>query len=134
VLSDHALHLLTRVLLRLCSPPRAHAIVARIGGVLPVRDRVCDIERAATTLKGRGSCLSRALTLAARIPDADVVIGVQPRPGMRLLAHAWIERSGAAMDPSDVVGAEIARLNGLARRLHRRVGARPTPSERSFER
>lgn len=111
MLVDHSLHAVTRILLRVCSPALTHAIVTRIGRLLPPRDQPSEIARATTRLQGRGTCLTRALTLAARIPDAEVVIGVQPRRGQRLLAHAWLERRGAAIDPLDVTGSEIVRLS-----------------------
>lgn len=71
-----------------------------------------DARRAARSLGRHGSCLSRALAVAARAPTADVVIGVQPRQAAPLFAHAWIEMNGAPIDPAEVAGVAIARLRG----------------------
>lgn len=110
-ITDEALHLLARVLLRVCSPKHAYSIVVKVGGLLPPLPGGPEaLRRAAIRLGPRGTCLSRALTMAARVPEADLVIGVLPRVGQRLFAHAWVELAGKPIDPSDVAGGEIARL------------------------
>jgi hypothetical protein len=109
-MTDEGLHLLARVLLRLCSPQRAHEILTRVGGLLhPHADR-SELLRAGRRMRSHGTCLSRALAVAARAPQAEIVIGVLPRRGQRLLAHAWLEVCGMPLNPSDVVGTEIARI------------------------
>jgi hypothetical protein len=108
--TDEALHGLARLLLRLCSPQRAHALLVGIGALLPPRAQRSEIRRAAWRLRRRGTCLSRSLALAARIPDAEIVIGVAPRTDALFFAHAWLELHGEAIDPSDREGSEIARL------------------------
>ncbi|MBV9947653.1 MAG: lasso peptide biosynthesis B2 protein [Myxococcales bacterium] len=109
-MTDEAIHALARVLLRLCSPLRAHSLLVRAGALLPRRRGHVEILRAASRLRSRGTCLSRALALAARTPEADVVIGVMPQIARPIFAHAWLELHGEAIDPSDVAGSEIARL------------------------
>jgi hypothetical protein len=109
---DLALLALAHGLLRVLPPLRAHALLLRIGRRLP-EIRTPEEARAASAKLGRlGSCLSRALTVAARAPTADVVIGVAPTGASPLFAHAWLEMSGHPVDPSDVAGAAIARLRG----------------------
>jgi hypothetical protein len=111
VFQDLALLVLAHGLLRVFPPLRAHALLLRVGRRLP-EIRTPEEAREASARLGRlGSCLSRALTVAARTPTADVVIGVAPTASP-LFAHAWLEMSGRPVDPSDVAGAAIARLRG----------------------
>jgi hypothetical protein len=109
VTTDQLLNLAARVLLRTLPPLKAHAVLRRVGRLLPERRSRPEILAAAEKLGAGGSCLSRALALAARAPSATVVIGVQPEPG-KLLAHAWLEVGGQPLRPSDPMGQEIARL------------------------
>lgn len=104
---DHALHALAYAALRVMPPNRAHAVVMRAGSLFRQRRSRDDVRRAAARLR-RGTCLSRALAIAARAPDSEVVIGVHP-PGA-FEAHAWVELSGAPLLSSDPRGAEIVRL------------------------
>jgi hypothetical protein len=47
--------------------------------------------RVAQQLGGRGTCLSQALTIAARLPGAQVVIGSDGSSAGVFGAHAWVE-------------------------------------------
>ncbi len=106
----HALHAVARVALRLRPPLRAKAIVDRVGRhFVPFRD-VSEAKDAASLLDGHGTCLSRALTVAARLPDAEVVIGVDPQAAEPLYAHAWVEIGGDPLRKEDPGGREIVRL------------------------
>jgi hypothetical protein len=130
VFSDLALLALAHGLLRILPPLRAHSLLLRIGRRWP-EIRTPEEAREASARLGRlGSCLSRALAVAARAPAADVVIGVAPGDGTSdgtsaasprrgrnqgtspLFAHAWLEMGGLPVDPSEVAGAAIARLRG----------------------
>ncbi len=100
-----------RVLLRTRSPATAHRIMLQLGRVLPQRRDADDLRRSARQMEGRGTCLTRALALAARAPLAEIVIGVEPhRESLR--AHAWLEWNGVPLSTTDPVGLEIARLRG----------------------
>jgi hypothetical protein len=112
MITDELLNLAARILLRTCTPLTAHAVLVRVGRRLPQRHTSEDVSHAASGLRARGTCLSRALAIAARAPRADVVIGVQPEGGEGLLAHAWVEVDGVPLDPADPMGREIARLRG----------------------
>jgi hypothetical protein len=107
---DEALHAFARVLLRCCSPRRAYEILRRVGALLPPHADRDGVLRASALIRRRGTCLSRALAVAARAPAAELVIAVTPRPNDRLLAHAWLELAGEPVAPSEVAGSEIARL------------------------
>lgn len=106
---DRLLNLVAIVLLRARPPLEAHAILKRVGRLLPPHRGREDVLRAAGRLGPRGTCLSRALALAARTPGAAVVIGVRPEPGT-IEAHAWVELDGRPLRATDPSGEEIARL------------------------
>ncbi len=106
-LLDHALHGLAFVAIRALSPRAAHSLVLRAGALLPQRRSHAAVARAARRLRF-GTCLSRAITIAARAPRSDVVIGVSA-PGS-FGAHAWVEIDGVPLREDDRAGAEIARL------------------------
>ncbi len=110
MLADQAIHVLARTLLRVCAPIRAHAILLRVGARLPALRTPEQARRVVASLVPRGTCLSRSLTVAARTPGAEVVIGVAPRERRALHAHAWIEMDGVPLDAAEVSGAVIARL------------------------
>src|ERR1700704_603630 len=105
---DEAIHLFARILLRICSPARTYAVVTRVGALLPQHRTRTEVCYAANRVRRRGTCLSRALAVAARGPHVEMVIGVTPRIGDPLFAHAWLELAGEPIDPSDVAGHEIA--------------------------
>jgi hypothetical protein len=109
-MTDHALHLIARIVVRFCSPKRACAILGQVGALLPPRGSRVDILRAGARIRGRGTCLTRSLAMAARAPLAEVVVALTSRPGERLKAHAWLELSGEPIDPSEVEGRVIARI------------------------
>ncbi len=71
-------------------------------------------ESIASALDSRGTCLSRSLTLAARLPDAEVVIAVDARSlgghGAAFTAHAWVESHGVPLRSDDVIAGEIVRI------------------------
>lgn len=113
MVASRLLHLLARASVRLLAPRAAHRVVRAIGRALPALD-ASEATRVAAALAGRGTCLSRALALGARLPGAVVVIGVA-RPGGAdadgaFTAHAWLERDGVVL-ASDAEGHhELARL------------------------
>jgi hypothetical protein len=110
--ADLAMLLAARGLLAACPPARAHAVLLRIGARFPPIETADEARRTLRFLARYGTCLTRSLAVAARIPRADVVIGVAPRKDAPLFAHAWVEMDGMAVDPADVAGAIIARLHG----------------------
>ncbi len=118
MIRDLALLALAQSLLRFLPPLRAHAVLLRVGALLPELRTADEVRRALSHISGHGTCLGRAMAVAARTPTADVVIGVdrhapEESPARRrLFAHAWIEMSGAPVDPLDAMGAPIARIRG----------------------
>jgi len=114
-MTDEVLHLVARILLRVCSPQRASTLMGNIGSVLPNHRNRFDLMRVSARIRNRGTCLSRALAVAARAPDATVAIGVTPLGAGRPFAHAWVELAGEAIDPLDVAGGVIARMRPVRR-------------------
>ena len=108
----HTLHWAVRVALRVGSPLRAKRIADAIGRRLPAYRTLDEARGGLRILGASGACLSRALTIASRLPGAHVVIAVDPRVSGRLRAHAWVEVDGVVLDEPPLRGAlhEIARL------------------------
>ena len=116
----HGLHLLTRVALRMLGTGKAWELVSRVGRVMPALDAT---EAVAESLGRSGSCLSRSMTLAARMHGARVAVGVKKSgyravhatrfglaPSRAIAAHAWIEIAGAPIVEGDPYGKVIADL------------------------
>lgn len=114
LIAEDFLNLAAHALLRICSPSTTHAVLQRAGDFLPRRRTREELRWAALNMKQRGTCLTRALALAARSPRAEVVIGVH-YDERDLRAHAWVELDGGPLDPSHPSGREIARLGGAIR-------------------
>jgi hypothetical protein len=110
MLLNRATLVLAKALLRTCSPLRAHRIMRRVGTFLPSIRSTSEAREAVRNLSRHGSCLARSLAVAARMPEADIAIGVSPDSIAPLSAHAWIEIDGVSIEPTEVVGSVIARL------------------------
>ena len=110
----HALHLVARIALRTRPPLRAKALVDRAARISPTLRGVGDAQAAIRVLFPTGSCLSRALTVAAALPNAEVVLGMDPWKGASATAHAWLEIGNARVDTNPVSGGtfpdELARF------------------------
>src|SRR5215472_15366680 len=92
--ATRALHLVARLAIRAFPPLLARRVVVRFARLLPpVYDELVARELA-ELLDRSGTCLSRAITLAARMPKAEVVIGVNPGAPRPYFAHAWVEVGG----------------------------------------
>ena len=108
------IHAISRAALELPSPLRTKRVMKLVGRLFPAIDadeallQIEQLERAK-----RGTCLSRALSVAVRVSGASVVIGVSKDPansGGGTTAHAWIEVNGAPLRDEPVRTLEIARL------------------------
>jgi hypothetical protein len=94
----HALHWVARAALRVRSPLQAKNLVDRVAARLRPLGGIDEARAALEHLFPSGSCLSRALTVAAALPGAEVVIGVDGSSAARLSAHAWLEMRGVRLD------------------------------------
>ena len=134
------LHLLARIALRVRPPLGAKALVDQIGAKLPSLRGLHDARAGVQELFPAGSCLSRALTIAALLPGAEVVIGVDSRCAGRLTAHAWLEIDSVRVDTDPVRRGhfpdELARLPpGQARADNRlRISLSATAEQSSRKR
>ena len=106
---DGSLLLLARSLLHVMPPSRVLAVLRILSAKAPSLRTSEEARSHAKALRG-GSCLARSLAIAARTPTAQIAIGVEPRRGSRLFAHAWIEMDGRPIDPSEPAGEVIAHL------------------------
>jgi hypothetical protein len=103
--ANRILHVAARVAVRLQRPLRAKRTVDALGSLLTPLGSDAEAQAMANELRDAGSCLTRALTVAARLPGAEVVIGAPPTRGGPLAAHAWVERSGVRIE---TVGEELS--------------------------
>jgi hypothetical protein len=109
ILGGFGLHLVARFATRVLPPDRAKRVVDRMGELLPPLRAAVDAEAYLAELSGSGSCLTRALAVAARWPGGQVVIGGNVGEALRdFAAHAWVENRGIRVGADSSI--EIARL------------------------
>ena len=107
------LHAVARGAIYLQSPLRAKRTVGWIGAHMKPLEGVDKARSAMRLLRGMGgSCLSRSMTVAARLPGSVVVLGVDPRSSARVSAHAWVEKDREIVDDA---GAATCSTEELAR-------------------
>jgi hypothetical protein len=111
MLATRILHAVAVLAVRTRPPLAAKRIVDALGRALPALS-LGDAMRTAQELEGSGTCLTRALAIAARLPGSEVVIGSDgPSRGTRPFgAHAWVEREGTIVSATMPSRFEIARL------------------------
>jgi hypothetical protein len=96
--------------------------VDRVAQHMPRLRGADDARAAVSALRHSGSCLSRAIAVAATIPGADVVIGVDIWRSAQLAAHAWVEIDGECVDTTlggPPLPTELARLGPTSHRVAR---------------
>ncbi len=109
VLADHLLHLFAFVAVRTRAPLQAKCAVDTVGRLLPALS-LGNAMRVGQELEGRGTCLTRALTVASRLPGSDVVLGTDEGRTRGFAAHAWVEYRGTLVCGTPAARYEIARL------------------------
>ncbi len=110
MLSLHALNLAALVALAFMKPREVRGLMGRLGAKLHRDIDEVTARDAVGRLKPVGTCLSRSLAIAARLPNAEVVIGVRKEGAGDVRAHAWVELGGKPLVDGEVVGEELARL------------------------
>jgi hypothetical protein len=109
LLGGHLLHLAARLATRLWAPERAKWVTDAVGFCMPRLRSSIEAGAYLAELSGRGTCLTRALAVAARWPGAEVVIGGRTgEKGAGFSAHAWVENEGVELGRDTNI--EIARL------------------------
>lgn len=121
-----ALHTASRLALRFLRPGPALRLVSALGRLAPRLSRG-EAQAYMVRLSRRGTCLSRSLAVASRLPGAKVMIGAVPvgYRAMRaafygargrdvLQAHAWVELDGRPLEGQEPLGKVLGTLE-LAR-------------------
>ena len=107
-MATHALHGAARLALQIQSPLAAKRTVMRLAARLRPFTDVDEARAAARVLSRKGTCLSRSLAIAARLPGSNVVIGVDVRRSSRVLGHAWVQLGSEIVYPAQPNGETIA--------------------------
>jgi hypothetical protein len=114
-LRDHGLNLAAWAALLVLPPLRASRVVARLASFGPPLESGAEARRALDALGPVGTCLSRAISVAVRLPGAEVVIGVSSglneRSDRPISAHAWIAVGESSFHAQSEDWVEIARLS-----------------------
>lgn len=109
MIANHFLHLVARVALRVRRPLQAKRIVDGIGRCFPTLSPAV-AARAARELEGRGTCLTRALVIASRLPGSELVFGTDGPDHTGFSAHAWVEYQGRLIAGGPASRHELTRL------------------------
>jgi hypothetical protein len=117
-LALHALHAAARAAFRVLPPLRAKAAVDWLARCIPPLASDEEARRALRELGTGGVCLTRAATIAALLPGAELVIGVDSHRGLPLRAHAWVAVHGEplAPDPQTAAFVPLAYIGAVASR------------------
>jgi hypothetical protein len=112
LLETQALHLIARAAVRWQSPLRAKRTVNAVAALLAPLSGQPEAAEILARL-WRGTCLTRSLAVAARLPGAEVVIAAgwkAPEGAESAWAHAWVEYRGVPLkDEGEFAGREVAR-------------------------
>jgi len=106
VLVSHSVHLIAHVFLSIFGPKRGFRHTRQFAKHM--RLDPYGARHVAALLEPYGTCLTRAIAVAARLPNSTVVLGGMVEE--RLHAHAWVEVGGRPLRSWDSCGEPIARL------------------------
>ena len=121
------LHGFVRASVRFQSPSASRTAFRRCSAYLPAVSDPKRVRLLVRILASRGTCWTRALTLATVVPRSEVVIGVNPADAT-MFAHAWVESPNRRVRRASLNVSEIARLPIRASRPRRRKGERTAPT------
>jgi len=96
---------------RLTSPLQAKLASDAVAAMLPPLRGAAEAEAAMKWLGDSGTCLTRALAVASRLPEAEIVIGVDPSRRLVSFAHAWVEFKGRKIETVPIETAAPARID-----------------------
>ena len=65
-------------------------------------------------LRSVGTCLSRSLTIASRLPGAEVAFGFDPARAPNFHPHAWVMLEGDPLVPSDACPTTLTTVRVAA--------------------
>ncbi len=108
---DHLLHVSTWLVLKTLPWGVAVRLLQRVARahVLPPFSDTAEARGSHLRLRG-GTCLSRAMTTASRLPGSAVSIGVRNEAG-RIHAHAWVTIAGAPLVEASPSGTVITSVD-----------------------
>ena len=114
-------HLVSRVALKVAAPQTAFRLMSWLGRTKPLT--AAGAAAYTRRLGSSGTCLSRSISIASRLADARIAIGVmslRDRPvsgvaggleGWQVMrAHAWVELDGAPLTGHEASGTIIGHL------------------------
>ena len=107
-MTTYALHGAARFALHVQSPLAARRTVMKLAAGLRPFAGVDEARAAGQALSRKGTCLSRSLAIAARLPGSNVVIGVDVRRSSHMLGHAWVQLGSEIVFPAQPNGEAIA--------------------------
>lgn len=110
----HVLHAAAVVALWSKSPLEAKRIVQRLAARLGKRAEPSESAaiEAVRTLQRGGTCLTRAIAVAAWMPGTEIVIGVRRDASEKITSHAWLQMGERPLEDAAIVGGmrEIAKI------------------------
>jgi hypothetical protein len=109
VIADRLLHVVALVAVRARPPLEAKRVVDAFGRLMP-KLSPNDAVRLGKAMEGRGSCLTRALAVSARLPGSEVVLGTDGTGDGEFTAHAWVEHGGRLIEGAPAARHVLARL------------------------
>jgi hypothetical protein len=109
MLENRVLHAIAKLAVRAAPPLRARRWVASVARLLPPLS-IGEAMAVAQELGTTGSCLTQALTIAARLPRSAVVIGSDGPTETSFSAHAWVECDGTIISAAPPARVELARF------------------------
>jgi hypothetical protein len=109
------LHCVAWMAVRFLSPTSAKRAVDTVARLVPSFASEEEAEQGARALSAHGSCLTRAMTVAALLPGSEVAIGVDHSRSATLHAHAWVEVNGRPLGDTKGQSEGMQRMGSLAR-------------------
>jgi hypothetical protein len=97
---EHAHHGAVWLTVKVAKLEHAKAVACLGARVVPALD-VQSARVLFDELRPVGTCLSRALTIASRLPGAEVAFGFDPARAPNFRPHAWVVLEGAPLVPAD---------------------------------
>lgn len=107
-LTAHASHVVARIAVALLPPKAALRATASVVRGLPVGAEAA--RHIAGLLEPSGTCLTRAVAIAARLEGAQVALGHLRDAGGQPFGHAWVELDGRPLRSWDAHGEVLARF------------------------
>ncbi len=106
---EHAHHAAVWVAVRAGDVERAKAVAIHGARLVPDLD-ASSARRMLHELARVGTCLSRSLAVAARLPRSEVAFGFDPADAPHFRPHAWVLVDGTPLVPHDARATTLTQL------------------------